>query len=122
MKLFFLIIFSTFFYSALIGQWEPMNGPDGGRISDLAKNDSYQYVATGDGLFRSSNGKTWDRIQIIPGLKTGSGNIDVYDSLVVATVIDLFPGNFKRHLFLSKTNGNTWSEISQPPDKTYIWT
>jgi len=115
MKIIPIIIFSLCFLHGLNAQWESLNGPYGGRISDLAKNDFYQYAATGDGLFRSANGKTWDIIQIIPGIRTASGYIDVYDSLVVVTVIELLPGATNRHLFLSKTNGDTWIEISRPP-------
>src|SRR5574338_101689 len=110
----------TVLYSFLLpgitsAQWESLNGPYGGNISDLAQNDQYQFVATHDGLFRSKDGKNWSLLQIIPGKRTSSGFLDVKDSTIVVTVIEYDSQNFLRHLYLSKSNGDEWNEISLPP-------
>jgi len=89
-----------------IGQWESLNGPDGGLIRTLKSNDKYLFAGSSAGLFRSSDGKAWDLVQLKQGTQDACKAIGINDNILVAFSLDFY---------LSQNNGDTWQPISKPP-------
>ena len=86
-------------------QWQPTNGPYGGRISCLAKNGSNIFAGSYCAIFLSTdNGVTWSK------LNTGlPSDYDVTSFVINGSSI--FAGT-NRGIFLSINNGSTWSSSS----------
>jgi photosystem II stability/assembly factor-like uncharacterized protein len=95
-------------------QWESMIGPYGGNIRDLDENDQYQYAATTDGLYRSTDAANWTKLTLVPGKNLDCTSISVLDSVIVATAYERIGGNTARQFFRSDSNGDNWSSITSP--------
>ena len=115
---FFILLLCTFPLPGL-AQWESIEGPYGGRVWTLSKNDQYVYAGTPDGLFRSVNGKSWDGIPIVPGKRISCTHFDVLDHMVLAQVTILEPPQYSTALYVSKDAGNSWHEVNSPLAKIY---
>lgn len=87
-------------------QWEPLNGPDGGYIRNLKKNDQFLYAGTPSGLYRSTDGKSWSLLEFEPGMTRGCGAFGINDNVLIAD---------SKEFFLSINQGNTWQLINKPP-------
>jgi hypothetical protein len=98
------VIFLYFTNIAIAQSWEPTNGPYGGIVTCLAKNDSYLFAGTGSGnyglgAFRSSdNGATWEDINGISSLNS------------LATIGDTLIASCNDGIFQSTNNGDSWVE------------
>lgn len=103
-----LLIALSFCSLPLYSQWVSMNGPEGGNIRMLKKNEDFVFAASLTGLFRSSDGANWERVNLEPSTVKDCRAIGIKDSIVVA-------GNVYTELFLSEDNGNTWMKINNPP-------
>ncbi|MEP6795446.1 MAG: T9SS type A sorting domain-containing protein [Saprospiraceae bacterium] len=121
MKLLFATFFNFFLCSSLLAQWESMNGPFGGYINDLKGNNSFQFAATPDGLFRTHDtGKSWTLLDIKNGKKFACLQIGIQDSSLVVDLVALEGQLVNRYLFESHDNGNSWKRLSRPLVNDYL--
>lgn len=99
----------------MYGQWEPLDGPDGGYINDLKRNGDYVFIGVPSGLYRSADqGLTWEHKELEPFGSIAVLTLGVYDSLIIADGVDFSNRPFKRRLFRSTNNGITWDEVHRP--------
>ncbi|MEP6795447.1 MAG: T9SS type A sorting domain-containing protein [Saprospiraceae bacterium] len=108
-----LICISSF--GTLSAQWESMQGPFGGHIDDLKKNDQFVFAATTNGLFRShDDGETWQRIQVGNEIGYSCFDIGILNSTIVVEVQSLEQDGLKAKLYRSENNGDNWHQITRP--------
>ncbi len=115
MKLIFTTLFGIFLSCSLFAQWESMQGPFGGHIDDLKKNDQFVFAATTNGLFRShDDGETWQRIQVGNEIGYSCWDIGILRSTIVVEVQSFESDGLKTKLYRSEDNGDTWHQITRP--------
>ncbi|MGB3077506.1 MAG: hypothetical protein WBB31_00390, partial [Saprospiraceae bacterium] len=106
--------------SALMGQWEPLNGPYGGWIHDLKQNEIYQFASTDHGIYRShDHGNTWKQLTIEGAPGYSSYYFGIHHNKLVASVRVLEAGEEKRFLYKSEDNGDSWIRINRPDSAFY---
>jgi photosystem II stability/assembly factor-like uncharacterized protein len=115
MKYLLLLLFPLWLLSPVAAQWEPMHGPFGGIILDLAKNDDHQFAATSNGIYISADGgKNWNHSPFDHDIKYSCNEIGVHGNLVVARAYQTNNDVQSIHYFKSGDSGNTWQELSLP--------
>ena len=117
-RYFILCLFSLVTHTFLFSQWERTIGPVGGRVNDLASNNSYVYAATTNGVYRSDNGGVaWSRME--EGLPFS------FESTVIKAQGDtlmLLGNNYMADeyiIYKSVNAGDIWYRISLPDSLPY---
>src|ERR1035437_2441877 len=103
----FVLHFMFFFDGVLQAQWVQTNGPFGGTVYSLLKNNSGDiFAGTSSGLFRSNdNGNNWSQLYDV----WTNYNIK---SLAINSNGDMFAGiSGGDGVFRSTNNGNNWTQI-----------
>lgn len=115
MKYLISFFISLWMLTPLPGQWESMNGPYGGIILDLKKNDAHQFAATSNGIYRSSDGgRNWIRKAFDPDINYSCNEIGINGDFLVANAYQSFNDDHSIHYFKSTDSGNTWQEMILP--------
>ncbi len=88
--------------------WVHTNGPYGSVFSNILSNDQYAFVPAGDFLYRSPDGKNWEKLE---------HQVSYYASIwkdTLATLIDN-PVSQQKELHISTDQGLHWTVHSVPP-------
>ncbi len=121
MKILLTLFIQTFFVLVMTAQWESMNGPYGGFINDLNQNYQFQFAATPNGIYRSSDeGRTWNHLTLKEGNNFACLQIGIYNSIILADVVDFVDNSVIRYLFQSEDNGESWRQVNRPDVDWYF--
>lgn len=121
MKFLLSILSIVCILNSIYGQWEPMNGPYGGYINDLAKNDTYIFTATPHGIFRSNDeGATWNHLVIESGVIYACLQVAAYNNIIITDAVNHQNDQINRYLFKSVDNGDTWIKLPRPKNSNYF--
>jgi len=85
--------------------WRTVSALHAVSVRSLSMNSQFVFAATGKGIFRSSDGFTWNR--------TNNGLTDTLTSSVLS--VDnrvVLAGTYRNGIFRSSDNGNTWTPFS----------
>ena len=98
----------------LFGQWESMEGPQGGDVSSIYENSSFYFIKTSNGIYRSVTGNDWEQLKLdIPKLYR-IDLIAVTDSFLYVSLRSYFHQTDSSLLFRSGDHGETWLQLSPP--------
>lgn len=121
MKILLILFIKIFFVLVMTAQWEPMNGPFGGSINDLNQNNQFQFAATTNGIYRSSNeGRSWNHLTLKEGNNFACLQIGIYNNVILADVVDFVDNSVIRYLFQSQDNGESWRQVNRPDVDWYF--
>lgn len=82
----------------------------------LAANDEYIFTSSGDeGLYKSKDGRTWERLKVKVRTETvaDSGEVITGKTILYARNKILYAAALKK-LYRSQTNGERWTEVKAP--------
>lgn len=100
-----MLLFSFMVYAQ---QWQPVSGPDGGSVLEVAANENGDLfvAAQGAGIYRSNNGgQEWEKM---------AAGIEGYYARTVAVAPNqsIFAGFFYEGIFRSDNNGDSWVAVN----------
>lgn len=108
LKAFYVLLIACIFLpdSLKAQQWLQTRGPGGGDVIDMIEKNGSILVATGSGVFRSTdNGETW--IASNTGLPPQGGATEY----LAATTNNIYVTSFSGDLFRSADNGISWTNV-----------
>src|SRR5688572_6239029 len=98
----------------LYGQWESMQGPEGGFVGAIYQNSSFYFIGTSHGLYRSVTGDQWEQLKLdIPKLY-GIDLIAVTDAYLYVSLRAYYHQIDSSLLFKSEDQGETWVQLDPP--------
>ncbi len=105
-----LLFFFIFCLQTAKAQWSQTNGPFGGPVTCLTKNDSSLFIGSNHGIFRSNDGgNSWQEV---------NNGLNIYNSYsgntkaILATNSGIYTSLFSYGTFKSVDNGNSWQTIN----------
>ena len=98
----------------LYGQWESMDGPEGGAVGSIYQNSSFYFIGTSHGIYRSVTGDQWEQLKLdIPKLYS-IRLISVTDSILYVSFSAYHHQTDSSLLFRSVDQGETWIQLVTP--------